>query len=56
VIGYLVIQNLPDLEAVAPWMPKYVPQLLWAVLIFGAQLGLTPGATARKVVALVGGR
>lgn len=52
VIGYLVIQNLPDLEAVAPWLPKYIPQALWAVLIFGSQLGLQPGATARKVVAL----
>ncbi len=56
VAGYLVIQNLPDLESVAPWMPKYVPQVLWAILIFGSQLGLQPGATARKVVALVAGR
>jgi hypothetical protein len=56
VIGYLVIQNLPDLEVVAPWMPKYVPMVLWALLLFGAQLGLQPGTTARKVAALVARR
>jgi len=53
VIGYLLLSNLPDLEAVAPWLPKYAPQALWAIVLFGAQLGLVPGATAKKVVAAV---
>jgi hypothetical protein len=50
--GYLVLQNLPAIESVAPWLPTYLPQVLAAVLIFGAQLGLIPGTTARKVVAV----
>ena len=51
VIGYLLLSNLPDLEAVAPWLTKYAPQILWAIVLFGAQLGLVPGTTARKVAA-----
>lgn len=56
VAGYLVLANLPDLEAVAPWLPKYAPQVLWAVVLFGAQLGLVPGTMASKVKALLVGR
>lgn len=52
-IGYLVIQNLPDLEILLPWLPTYLPQVLWAVLIFGSQLGLVPGSTARRVIRAV---
>jgi len=51
VIGYLLLSNLPDLEAAAPWLTKYAPQILWAIVLFGAQLGLVPGKTASKVAA-----
>ncbi len=54
--GYLILQNLPAIESVAPWLPTYLPQVLAAVLIFGAQLGLVPGVTARKVVGFLTGR
>jgi hypothetical protein len=50
VVGYLTIQNLPDLETLLPWLPTYLPQVLWALILFGAQLGLVPGTTARRVV------
>jgi peptidoglycan/LPS O-acetylase OafA/YrhL len=53
VVGYLVIQNLPDIETGVPWLPKYLPQVLWAVLIFGSQLGLVPGALARKTIRIL---
>ena len=49
VLGYLLVQNLPDLEVVLPWLPKYLPQVLWAIVLFGAQLGLVPGTTASRV-------
>lgn len=49
VLGFLLVQNLPDLESVLPWLPKYVPQVLWAIVLFGAQLGLVPGTTASRV-------
>jgi len=49
VLGYLLVQNLPDLEGVLPWLPKYLPQVLWAIVLFGAQLGLVPGTTASRV-------
>lgn len=49
VIGFLVVQNLPDIEVLLPWLPKYLPQVLWAIVLFGAQLGLVPGTTANRV-------
>lgn len=55
-LGYLILQNLPAIEAVAPWLPTYLPQVLAAILIFGAQLGLIPGTTANKLKALVTGK
>jgi len=56
VIGYFILQNLPAIESVLPWLPQYLPQVLTAILIFGAQLGLIPGTTARKVTSLFTGR
>lgn len=38
--GYLLIQNLPALERLAPWIPTYLPQVLTAIILFGAQLGI----------------
>ena len=55
-VGYILLQNLPAIESVAPWLPTYLPQVLAAILIFGAQLGLIPGSTARKVAGLFTGR
>lgn len=49
VVGYLVVQNLPDVEKLLPWLPTYLPQVLWAIILFGAQLGLVPGETAKRV-------
>jgi hypothetical protein len=48
VVGYLLIQNLPALEAVAPWLPVYLPQLLMAIVLFGFQLGIIQVAGRAK--------
>ncbi len=55
-LGYLLIQNLPDLETALPWLPTYAPQVLWAILIFGAQLGLIPGTTAGRIYRALTGK
>lgn len=49
VVGYLVVTNLAQLESLWPAMPVVVPQVLTAVLIFGATLGLIPGEVTARV-------
>jgi hypothetical protein len=47
-VGYVLIQNLPDLETLLPWLPVYLPQVLTAILVFAAQLGIIQIARAGK--------
>lgn len=54
--GYLVIQFLPELETALPQLPIYAPRVLWAILIFGAQLGLIPGTTAGRIYRALTGK
>jgi hypothetical protein len=46
--GYVLVQNLPALEEIAPWLPVALPQILMAILIFAAQLGIIQVARAGR--------
>jgi hypothetical protein len=46
--GYVLVQNLPDLGTLLPWLPTYLPMLLTAILVFAAQLGVIQIARAGR--------
>lgn len=56
VVGFLLITNLAQLELLWPAMPVIIPQVLTAILIFGATLGLVPGETTVKLFAKMRGK
>ncbi len=42
----LLTMNLPDIETLLPWMSKYLPQLIGAVMIFASFIGVSDKARA----------
>lgn len=56
VVGYFLVMWLPEIEQIAPAISVWLPQVMAAILLFGAMLGITPvvDMAARRMRAFFG--